>query len=61
MRRCKYAVLILSVLGSVAQADSVLFVNGDQLTGKIVNLTDGKLIFKSDLAGEGCPWPISAR
>ena len=32
--------------------DEVLFKNGDHLTGKIVHLLDGKLVFKSDVAGE---------
>ncbi len=32
-------------------ADEVLFKNGDRLTGKIEHLTDGKLIFKSNVAG----------
>lgn len=52
MRCCKCAVLILVVLGSVVCADSILFVNGDQLTGKIKQVVDGKLIFQSNLAGE---------
>ena len=32
--------------------DEVLFKNGDHLTGKIVHLLDGKMVFKSDVAGE---------
>ncbi|MBN1973463.1 MAG: DUF481 domain-containing protein [Sedimentisphaerales bacterium] len=33
-------------------ADEVKFNNGNVITGKIVHLTDGKLVFKSDIAGE---------
>ncbi|MHC4172439.1 MAG: DUF481 domain-containing protein [Planctomycetota bacterium] len=32
-------------------ADEVIFKNGDRLTGKIEQLVDGKLVFKSDVAG----------
>ena len=32
--------------------DEILLENGDHLTGKIVKLVDGKMIFKSDQAGE---------
>jgi putative salt-induced outer membrane protein YdiY len=42
----------LCVLGSVGWADQVILKNGDSLTGTIVKLTDSKLVFKSDLAGE---------
>jgi putative salt-induced outer membrane protein YdiY len=33
-------------------ADEIVLKNGDRLTGKIVHLVDGKLLFKSDAAGE---------
>jgi putative salt-induced outer membrane protein YdiY len=33
-------------------ADEIVLKNGDRLTGKIVHLVDGKLVFKSDVAGE---------
>lgn len=33
-------------------ADEIVLRNGDRLTGKIVHLVDGKLVFKSDVAGE---------
>ena len=33
-------------------ADEVVLKNGDRLTGKIVHLVDGKLLLKSDVAGE---------
>src|SRR5262245_46239265 len=35
-----------------AAADEVFFVNGDRLTGKIISATDGKLVLKTDAAGE---------
>lgn len=35
-----------------ASADEVLFINGDRLTGKIVEAADGKLKVKSDIVGE---------
>jgi putative salt-induced outer membrane protein YdiY len=37
---------------STLQADQVYLKNGDRLTGKIVSLTDGKMVLKSDLAGQ---------
>ncbi len=33
-------------------ADEIVLRNGDRLTGKIVHLVDGKLVFKSDVAGQ---------
>ncbi len=32
--------------------DELVLTNGDRLTGKIVHLVDGKMLFKSDVAGE---------
>ncbi len=32
-------------------ADVLIFANGDQLTGKLDSVTDGNVIFKSDMAG----------
>ncbi len=32
-------------------ADEIIFKNGDRLTGKIEQLVEGKLVFKSDVAG----------
>jgi len=34
------------------EADEVVFLNGDRLTGKIVTAADGKLTIKTDVAGE---------
>jgi hypothetical protein len=43
------ACVVLFVQSS--NGDEVLFKNGDHLTGKIVHLLDGKLVFKSDETG----------
>jgi putative salt-induced outer membrane protein YdiY len=40
------------VLAQPGYADQVHFKNGDRLSGKILRLTDGKLVMKSDNAGE---------
>ncbi len=46
------AALCLGLFAAVAQADEVYLRNGDRLTGTLVRLTDGKLVFKADAAGE---------
>lgn len=45
-------VIILASLACSVQADVILLVNGDRLTGKVKRLLDHKLTFASDLAGE---------
>jgi len=40
------------LLAASAGADEVYMKNGDRFTGTIVKLTDGKLVLKSDAAGE---------
>jgi putative salt-induced outer membrane protein YdiY len=45
-------VIALSLLAAPALADEVIFLNGDRLTGKVVSATGGKLVFKTDAAGE---------
>jgi putative salt-induced outer membrane protein YdiY len=48
-------VAVLAVLpfaAAPALADEVIFLNGDRLTGKIVSAAAGKLILKTDAAGE---------
>jgi putative salt-induced outer membrane protein YdiY len=52
--RCKIftIMIVLLLCAALASADEVTMTNGDHLKGKIVNLVDGKLLFKSDLAGE---------
>lgn len=53
MHRYYHIILLcLVVLGGVVQADEVVLTNGDRLTGTIVKMTDGKLVFKSLSAGE---------
>jgi putative salt-induced outer membrane protein YdiY len=42
----------LMLLVQSGYADELVLKNGDRLTGKIVHLVDGKLLFKSDVAGE---------
>ncbi len=44
--------LCLVVFASSINADELFFKNGDHLTGKIERLVDGKLVFKSSVAGE---------
>jgi len=51
------SIVLLGLLGVVLlsgplQADQVFLKNGDRLSGQIVKLTDGKLVLKSELAGE---------
>jgi len=45
------ALLFFVVFIPAIYADEVFFKNGDRLTGKIEQLVDGKLVFKSDLTG----------
>jgi putative salt-induced outer membrane protein YdiY len=51
-----YRILIglvgLMLLVQSGYADEIVLKNGDRLTGKIVHLVDGKLLLKSDVAGE---------
>jgi putative salt-induced outer membrane protein YdiY len=44
--------LSLAVFASSVCGDELFFKNGDRLTGKIEHLVGGKLVFKSDIAGE---------
>jgi putative salt-induced outer membrane protein YdiY len=46
------AFAVVVCLASPARADEVLFVNGDRLTGTIVQAVGGKLTVKSDTVGE---------
>jgi putative salt-induced outer membrane protein YdiY len=39
-------------LAGAAVADEVIFLNGDRLTGKILSAADGKLVLKTEAAGE---------
>lgn len=42
----------LIIFAQTSVGDEILFKNGDRLTGKIVHLVDGKMIFKSSVAGD---------
>jgi putative salt-induced outer membrane protein YdiY len=44
--------LLLLTLTGAAHADEVIFLNGDRLTGKVISATGGKLIIKTEAAGE---------
>jgi len=46
------AVAAILLLAQPAASDEVIFLNGDRLTGKIVRAADGKLVLKTDAAGE---------
>jgi len=53
--RCKgilFLMLATVLFTQTSYSDEVKFTNGNSLTGKIVHLKDGKLVFKSDVAGE---------
>jgi putative salt-induced outer membrane protein YdiY len=46
------AMTVLSLGAGPALADEVIFLNGDRLTGTIVSAAAGKLVLKTDAAGE---------
>lgn len=50
--RMLVAAACLTLFVQSGYADEIVLKNGDRLTGKIVHLVDGKLVFKSDAAGE---------
>jgi putative salt-induced outer membrane protein YdiY len=50
MLTCALAVSLL--FAGRAAADEILFLNGDRLTGKITSADGGKLVIKTDTAGE---------
>jgi putative salt-induced outer membrane protein YdiY len=50
--RTLLALSIVFTFAPLLCADQVFLKNGDRLTGKIVKLTDGKMTFNSDLAGQ---------
>jgi putative salt-induced outer membrane protein YdiY len=54
MMRSKILIVmtLLALCATTALADEVVLTNGDHLKGKIANLIDGKLLFKSDMAGD---------
>lgn len=50
--KCAFIMASLCLLVTAGWADQVILKNGDRLTGTIVKLTDSKMVFKSELAGE---------
>lgn len=49
--------LTLSVFASAVHADSVVMTNGDRLSGQVISMADGQLIFATAFAGEvKIPW-----
>ena len=52
MRRVVFIIIFLFGLTNICQADTVLFKNGDRLTGKLISIIKEKISFKSDIAGE---------
>lgn len=52
MQRFSFITIFLLSVCSMAVADTLIFKNGDQLSGKIKSLTDGKVVFASDEIGE---------
>ena len=52
--RCRILIVLacLAMFAQTGVGDEVLFKNGDRLTGKIVHLLDGKMVFKSNVAGD---------
>ncbi|MCP4452636.1 MAG: DUF481 domain-containing protein [Planctomycetes bacterium] len=52
IRKLGLLTVSLCLFASVCWADQVILKNGDTLTGTIEKLTDSKMVFKSDLAGE---------
>jgi putative salt-induced outer membrane protein YdiY len=53
MHRLLYLILFgVMLFPGVASADEVFLTNGDRYSGTILQLTDGKLVFVSDAAGE---------
>ncbi|MHC4166492.1 MAG: DUF481 domain-containing protein [Planctomycetota bacterium] len=52
--RCRTLIVLacLAIFAQTGVGDEVLFKNGDRLTGKIDHLVDGKLVFKSSVAGD---------
>ena len=52
MRYTAFIIIFLFGLSSISQADTVLFNNGDRLTGKLISIIKEKLSFKPELTGE---------
>ena len=52
LRMLTCALAVSLALAGRAWADEILFLNGDRLTGKIMSAEGGKLVIKTDSAGE---------
>lgn len=52
LRALVFSLVISSIVSGSGLADEVLLKNGDRITGTVVHMTDGKLKFKTDYAGE---------
>lgn len=52
--RCQLCVWLLvgAAASSMVYGDQVFLTNGDRITGKIIKLTDGKMVLASELAGQ---------
>ena len=52
--RCRILIVLagLILFAQSGYSDEVHLKNGDRLTGKIDHLVEGKLVFKSDVAGK---------
>lgn len=52
--RCRivFILAVITIFFTVGFGDEIQFLNGNVITGKIVSLTDGKLVFESDVAGK---------
>lgn len=46
------ALIISFAIASISLADEVVLKNGDRLTGKVVSMKDGKLVFNTSYAGD---------
>ena len=47
-----FLLAVTMLFAITSSADEIMFLNGNVITGKIVKLTDGNLVFDSDVAGE---------
>lgn len=54
MRKLLYAAAVAAIFApaGLARADSIVFKNGDKISGKILDMQDGKIRIKSAVAGE---------
>jgi hypothetical protein len=60
INHCFVGFLFIVTVTHLAVADEVLLENGDKITGKLVRLEKGNLVFSTDYAGEITINPIVA-